>query len=152
MRFAVLPLCAALVSCVALAGCVTKAHADARVREAYLAGQRDALARLQQAQVQGPSVTINGPVRNPVLLWTPRLTLSQAILVADYQGPGDPIEIIVVRNGRGSRFTVQDLLRGQDVPLAPGDVVQLVTASPQMPASPGVAPPIPGPSPAMSGR
>jgi molybdopterin converting factor small subunit len=112
--------------CSALAGCVTKAQAQAQARAAYLAGQQEALMRLQQTQAQGPSVRINGPVRNPVVPWTPGLTLSQAIMAADYQAAGDPTEILVVRNSRASRVNVRSLLSGQDVPLQPGDVVQIV--------------------------
>jgi hypothetical protein len=124
--------CLALLLCSALAGCVTKAQAEAQARAAYLQGQREAIIRLQQAQVPGPSVRINGPVRNPVVPWTPRLTLSQAILAADYQGPGDPLEIFVMHNGMASRVNVRQFLSGQDVPLQPGDVVQL---GPSLPAS-----------------
>jgi molybdopterin converting factor small subunit len=127
----VLPLCAALSS-----GCVTKGQAKAQAREAYLAGQREAMARIQELQAQWPSVRINGPVRNPVLPWTARLTLSQAIMAADYQGAGDPAEIIVVHNGVGRRVNVKDLLGGWDLSLQPGDVVQIMPPPPA-PAMPG---------------
>ncbi len=128
--------CLALSLCAALAGCVTKAQAKAQARAAYLAGQQEAMTRLQQIQAQGPSVRINGPVRNPVVPWTPRLTLSQAIIAADYQGGDDPAEIIVVHHGVAKRLNVKDLLGGHDVPLEPGDVVQLVP-SPAPQATPG---------------
>jgi hypothetical protein len=125
--------CLALLLCAALAGCVTKARAKAEARKAYIAGQQEAMMRLQQIQAQAPSVRINGPVGKPVVPWTPNLTLSQAIMAAGYHGVGDPAEIIVVRNGLARRVNVKDLLGGQDVPLQPGDVVQIV---PQPQATP----------------
>jgi hypothetical protein len=128
--------CLALLLCSVLAGCVTKAQAKARERAAYIAGEQAAVIRLQQAQAQGPSVRINGPVRNPVVPWTAGLTLSQAIMAAEYQGVGDPAEIMVVRNGLARPVNVKNLLSGQDVPLQPGDVVQIVPSSPP-PAMPG---------------
>ncbi|MGA2657146.1 MAG: hypothetical protein ABSH34_06465 [Verrucomicrobiota bacterium] len=128
--------CLALLICSALAGCVTKAQAKAQARAAYIAGEQAAMIRLQQAQAQGPSVRINGPVRNPVVPWTASLTLSQAIMAAEYQGVGDPLEIIVVRNGVARRVDVKNLLGGQDVPLQPGDVVQIVPLPPTL-ATPG---------------
>jgi hypothetical protein len=128
--------CLAPVLCCALAGCVTEGQAKARERAAYLAGEQAATIRLQQAQAQGPSVRINGPVRTPVVPWTAGLSLSQAIMAAEYQGVGDPLDIIVVRNGAARRVDVKNLLSGQDVPLQPGDVVQIVPW-PQTQATPG---------------
>ena len=118
--------CLALSLGPVLGGCVTKAQAKAQARAAYIAGEQAATARLQQAQVQGPTVRVNGPVRNPVVPWTPRLTLSQAIIAADCQDASEPAAIIVLHNGVARRVDVRDLLRGQDLPLQPGDVVQLV--------------------------
>lgn len=128
--------CAALSLGPALAGCVTKAQAKAQARAAYIAGEQAATIRLQQAQVQGPTVRVNGPVRNPLVPWTPRLTLSQAIIAADCLDASDPAEIIVFHNGMARRVNVRDLLSGHDVPLEPGDVVQLLLSSAVVP-SPG---------------
>ena len=122
--------CLALLLCSALAGCVTKAQAKARERAAYIAGEQAAVVRLQQSQAQGPSVRINGPVKNPVVPWTEGLTLSQAIFAAEYQTVGDPLEIMVVRGGLARLVNVRNLLGGQDVPLQPGDVIQIVPSSP----------------------
>jgi hypothetical protein len=150
-------LATGLIFAAAAVGCVPKGEAKAEAHAAYLEGQRDALMRLQQPQLQGPSVMVNGPVRNSIVPWTPRLTLSQAILAADYQAPGDPADIIVIHNGRGVRVNVRNLLDGQDMSLQPGDVVQLVSAYPtaESPGSPrgvpGVAPQVPGPSPEIPG-
>ena len=103
-----------------LTGCVTKAKADAQARAAFLAGQQQATQRLQQPL--GPKVIFVGPVDNPSVPWTPELTLAKAIVSAGYHGP-DPTDIIIVRNGQGTRLDPHKLLNGEDVPLAAGDVV-----------------------------
>ena len=71
------------------------------------------------------SVTIVGPVRNPVLPWRLGLTLAQAIVDAGYASDTDPTDIVVVRSGRAVRVDPRQLLAGQDVTLQPGDVVQI---------------------------
>src|ERR1035437_11017856 len=76
-------LCVLLLA-VLLGGCVSKSKADARARAAFIAGQQQAVARMQQIQGQGPSVTINGEVRNRVVPWTEGLTLAKAVVAADY--------------------------------------------------------------------
>ena len=120
--------CIPLLLTVALGGCVSKSKADARARAAFMAGQQQAMVRMQQAQTQGqgPCVTINGDVRNRIVLWTEGLTLSKAVLAADYYGAKDPGQIIVVHNGVANRVDPKQLLNGTDIPLQPGDVVQLV--------------------------
>jgi hypothetical protein len=120
--------CIPLLLTVALGGCVSKSKADARARAAFMAGQQQAMVRMQQAQTQGqgPCVTINGDVRNRIVLWTEGLTLSKAVLAADYYGAKDPGQIIVVHNGVANRVDPKQLLTGTDIPLQPGDVVQLV--------------------------
>jgi hypothetical protein len=117
-------LCCLTLVAVALGGCVSKSKANAQARAAFMAGQQQAIARMQQAQ--GPSVTVNGEVRNHVVPWTEGLTLAQAVLAADYCGAKDPGQIIIVHNGIGTRVDPKELLSGVDVPLQPGDIVQLV--------------------------
>lgn len=121
-------LCVPLLLAVALAGCVSKSKADARARAAFMAGQQQAVARMQQvqAQTQGPSVTVNGEVRNRVIPWTEGLTLAKAVLAADYYGAKDPGELIIVHNGIGTRVDPKQLLSGVDIFLEAGDIVQLV--------------------------
>ncbi len=94
------------------------------------------MTRLQQAQVQGPIVRINGPVKNPVVPWTEGLTLLKAIMAAEYLPSANPAQIVLVRGGVGRRLDVTGLLNGVDVPLQPGDVVQIILAG-QAPAMPG---------------
>ncbi len=93
------------------------------------------MVRMQQTQLQtqGPSVTVNGEVRNHVIPWTEGLTLAKALLAADYCGAADPGQIFIVHNGRATRVEAKQLLTGVDIPLQPGDIVQLVpqTAAPK---------------------
>jgi molybdopterin converting factor small subunit len=121
-------LCVPLLLAAALGGCVSKSKAKAQARAAYLAGQQQAMTRMQltQTQGQGPCVTVNGEVRNHVVLWTEGLTLAKAVLAADYYGTADPGQIIIVHNGIAIRVDPKQLLTGVDVPLQPGDIVQLV--------------------------
>ncbi len=116
---------AAILAAGALQGCVSQAKARADAQAAYAAGQREALANVGGAQNQGPLVTVVGNVKTPVLAWNPYLTLARAIVLADFQGPTEPAEIFICRQGRAIRYTAEELLKGQDVPLQPGDVVQL---------------------------
>ncbi len=124
-------LCCLLLAAVAFGGCVSKGKADARAKAAFMAGQQQALANMQQAQAQalGPSVTVNGEVRNRVVPWMEGMTLAKALLAADYYGADDPGQIFVVRNGVATRVEARQLLTGADIPLQPGDIVQLMPQS-----------------------
>jgi hypothetical protein len=117
---------------VALAGCVSKSTADARARAAFLAGQQQAGARMQQLQTlpQGPSVIVNGEVRNHIVPWTEGMTLASALVAADYYGATDPSLIYLVHNGKARILEPKQLLSGADVPLQAGDTVELVPQSP----------------------
>jgi len=130
--FLPLHLCCLLLLAVALGGCVSKSKANAQARAAYIAGQQQAMTRMQQAQTlgQGPCVTVNGEVRNHVVPWTEGLTLARALLAADYAGASDPGQIIIVHNGVANRVDPKQLLSGVDIPLQPGDIVQIVPQAP----------------------
>ena len=108
-----------------LLGCVSKAKAKRDAHAAFMAGQQDAMRRAQLQAAQGPSITVNGPVRNPVLPWSEDLTVAKALVEAEYTLPGDPAEILLVRSGRAFRLELQQLFSGRDVPLEPGDIIQL---------------------------
>ena len=116
--------CLLAFAAVALGGCVSKSKANAQARAAFLAGQQQAAARMQQAQ--GPSVTINGEVRNHVVPWTQGLTLAQAIVAAEYSGAKDPGQMILVHKGIATHLDPKQLLSGVDILLQPGDIVQLM--------------------------
>jgi hypothetical protein len=111
----------------ALSGCVSKSKANAQARAAYIAGQQQAMARMQQAQAGGgPCVTVNGEVRNRVVPWTQGMTLAQVLVAAEYTGTTDPGQIIIVHQGVANRVDPAKLLNGVDIPLQPGDIVQLM--------------------------
>lgn len=108
-----------------LLGCVSKAKAKRDAQAAFIAGQQEVMRRVQLQEAQGPSITVNGPVKNPILPWREDLTLAKAIVEAEYTHPGDPAEILLVRAGRAFRLELQQLFSGHDVPLEPGDIIQL---------------------------
>ena len=111
---------------VALSGCVSKTKAQEQARAAFFAGQQQAaMMSRQQTQIQGPTVTVIGEVRNPLLPWTTELTLAKALVEADYYGQSDPTEIVIQRNGQETRFDPKKLLGGADVQLMPSDVIEL---------------------------
>jgi hypothetical protein len=128
LRGAVFSLCGALLLVAAFGGCVSKSKADAKARAAYIAGQQQAIMRMQQAQTQGqgPCVTVNGEVRNHVVIWAEGMTLAKAVVAADYLGTADPGQILIVHNGVATRVEPRQLLSGVDIPLQPGDIVQLM--------------------------
>src|SRR5260221_8055173 len=75
---------------VALTSCVSKSKADARARAAFFAGQQQAAQVARQTQLQGPTVTVVGEVRNAMVRWTVDLTLAKALIAANYYGNPDP--------------------------------------------------------------
>src|SRR5579883_799514 len=116
----------ATLLCLSLAGgCVSKKKADARAREAFLAGQRQAAMSNRQAQLQGPTVTVLGEVRNALVRWTLDLTLAKALVQAEYYGKTDPTQIVIQRDGKEIVYDPKKLLDGDDVPLQPNDVIQV---------------------------
>ena len=112
-----------LILSIGSGGCTTRSQSQTDVQAAYQAGQRDAYARI--ATLQRTSVVVIGPVQNPEVQWTEGLTLAQAILAANCTGTGNPKEIILTRQGETTRIDPKDLLRGNDVPLQPGDTITL---------------------------
>jgi protein involved in polysaccharide export with SLBB domain len=106
-----------------LSGCTTKTVARANAQQAYLAGQNAAL-RQQQAS-QSPGVTVVGPVQNPQVPWVAGLTLAQAIATANYLDSHEPVEIIITRQGESAKLDPKLLLNGAEVPLEPGDVIEI---------------------------
>ncbi len=71
------------------------------------------------------TIFISGEVRHPVVEWTEGLTLSAALVQADYRGLRDPRAIMVTRQGRKHPVNPKALLRGEDVLLEAGDLVEL---------------------------
>lgn len=118
-----IPALAALLAVVP-GGCVSKSGAEAQARLAYLAGQRDAFMQMHQA-TREPGVTFMGPVNNHAVKWTEGLTLSQGIVKAVFNGPTDPSSIVIHRGGQEIPTTPAQLLAGNDLPLEPGDLVEI---------------------------
>ncbi|MEI6392551.1 MAG: hypothetical protein WCT12_15775 [Verrucomicrobiota bacterium] len=116
-------LCSLSLISFMLAGCTTKAQARAQAQAAFVAGQQQAIMRMQQSQV--PSVTVHGAVRNPLIPWTEDLTVAKAIVAAVYYGAKDPVEIFVVRRGQAFRVDAKQLLHGNDPVLESGDVMEI---------------------------
>jgi hypothetical protein len=71
------------------------------------------------------SIRVLGSVKNPEIPWAEGLTLAKALVGADYAGRRDPSEIVVTRQREQIRINPKDLLRGANVPLEPGDTVEL---------------------------
>ena len=103
-------------------GCVTRSQANARAREAYLAGQKAAFASMAG---QGQVVVITGPVQHPNVPWVEGLTLSQAIATANYTSHRNPKAITITRQGEEISVNPRDLLSGHVVPLQPGDTITI---------------------------
>src|SRR5215471_4462620 len=99
--FHLLALLASILTVVPFTSCVSKAAANAQARAAFLAGQQQAMQQAQmrqaQTQIHGPTVTFVGPLKNSLLPWTADLTLAKAFVAADYYGPTDPQQIVIVR-------------------------------------------------------
>jgi hypothetical protein len=112
----------ALLVATSFCGCVTKSQANAQVQAAYLAGQRDALAKMAGV---GQGIVIIGPVEHPNVPWVEGLTLSQAIATANYTGRHNPKEITITRQGEQASINPRDLLNGHVVPLEPGDTITI---------------------------
>jgi hypothetical protein len=104
-------------------GCISNSRDRTDEQAAYIAGQREAFASISAAQ--RTSVVVIGPVQNPNVPWTDGLTLAQAIVAANYNGLGNPKEIILMRQGETTRIDPKDLLGGHDVPLQPGDTITI---------------------------
>ena len=106
----------------AASGCTTKSQAKAQARSAFLLGQQQALVQQQQ----GPVVNFVGMVKNRAIPWAEELTLTKALLAAEYQGFLDPRVIIIVRSGQQFQINVKQLLKGKEDPLLePGDTIEI---------------------------
>jgi hypothetical protein len=106
------------------AGCETKSRAREEARKAYVEGQEQAL---QQQSASKPSfVTVTGPVRNSIIPWTEELTLAKAYAAADYTGYIRPRFIRITSEGQTAEIKFSLLLNGGDMPLEPGDLIQVV--------------------------
>jgi len=119
-----------LFAVLAGAGCVSEKKAQLEARQAYVAGQEQAMQAAMQArqqQQQGPVVFMQGPVSHPVVAWQEGMKLSQAIVTAEYTGFMNPRLIQVLRNGQvAGELKGIDLLHHEDLELEEGDTVVIV--------------------------
>ena len=112
------------VTAVALVcGCVSKKDAQLQAQQAYQAGFDAGRAEAELSQTH---VFVSGPVQRQQVLWHPDLTVAQAIVDAVYTAPNDPTSIVITRNGVAHPVDPQNLLRGIDFTLEPGDQIQLI--------------------------
>ena len=112
-----------LLIAIAATGCVSKSHSKAQAQIAYLAGQNMMLQQQLAAQFHG--VTVIGAVQNPQVAWVEGLTLVQAVATANYNGRGEPKQIVITHQGESVTLDAKVLFGGTDIPLEPGDVVEL---------------------------
>jgi hypothetical protein len=71
-------------------------------------------------------ILVRGPVQNRVVPWVDGLTLAQSIVAANYLGANDPRMIILRRDGVPTEVPPAELLAGEDILVAPGDVVEVI--------------------------
>ena len=116
-------VCCFLLLLIGITGCTTKSKAKADARAAYIAGQQQAISNMQP---RPPTVSVFGEVRNQTVNWTEDLTLSKAIVSAEYLGKREPRAILIIRNNQTMYIDPKLLIKGNlDPPLEPGDVVEL---------------------------
>lgn len=110
---------------VALAGgCGGSARRQAERDKAFAAGMEQAR---QQMQAPTAVITFRGPVRRTMVPWTEDLTLTKALLQAEVTTLSTPRNFLLIRQGQVFQINPRRLLQGQeDVPLEPGDVVEVV--------------------------
>jgi len=73
---------------------------------------------------QKPVIWVRGEVKNRAVPWDEEMTLSRAVVAAQYTGFSDPHAISILRAGQTYKINARDLLRQRDDPLLqPGDVV-----------------------------
>jgi hypothetical protein len=104
------------------AGCVTKQSADNQARRAFDAGLQQGR---KEAEVRLTHVMIRGPVQHSAVPWRDGLTLAQAIVEAVYTAAKDPVAISITRDNRVLPVNLDELLRGVDIPLLAGDVIDI---------------------------
>jgi hypothetical protein len=112
-----------LLFALAAGGCTSQSKAQARAQAAYAAGQQQAM--LLRSDAQRTSIRVMGNVRNPEIPWADGLTLAHVIVSAECLNRHNPRQIVVVR--QRERFPVDPnaLLRGEDIPMEPGDTVEI---------------------------
>jgi hypothetical protein len=109
---------------IVLCGCVSKARHRLEVREAFVAGQQQAMSQMRSTSTT--DVIVHGNVRNSMIPWKEDMTLIQAIGAAEYLDKQDPKVILLHRSGEVMRINPRELLGGHDIPVRAGDVIDFV--------------------------
>ncbi len=120
MKFIILLL---LVSGLGLAGCITRSKARTQSRESFLAGQQQGIRQVEDAR--RINIRFLGPTQHQEVLWEDGLTLIQAIAAAGYTDTRTPSVIAILRQSGRISVSPRDVLAGQDVPLQPGDTIEI---------------------------
>ena len=113
---------AILVVVLAVGGCATKSRPTA-AQVSFLAGQNMILQRQLDAQFHG--VTVIGAVQNQQVPWVAGLTLAQAVATANYIGQDEPKQIVITHQGESATLDANVLFGGTDIPVEPGDTIEL---------------------------
>ena len=112
-----------LLLILATSGCTSRAKARAQARAAFVAGQQQSLARMNDAR--RTSIYVVGNVRYREIPWSEGLTLAQVLVAAECLDRNDPRQIQITRQRERIPVDPRILLRGDDLPLEPGDTVEL---------------------------
>lgn len=106
-----------------IVGCESRSTARAKARAAYAAGR--AAAHRQIDEEQRTSIRVIGDVNTSEFEWEEGMTLARVLLVAEYQNKGEPRKICIDRRGLRIPVNMKAFLKGHDVVLEPGDIVEI---------------------------
>ncbi len=111
-----------LLALLLAAGCVSQEKSQEEVRRAYEAGLQQGR---KEAEIRLTHVRVRGPVQRADVPWREGLTLAQAIVDAVYTSPRDPVAISITRGNRIIPVDLNELLRGIDIPVELGDIIDI---------------------------
>jgi len=106
-----------------MTGCQHRPSAREKQMAAFQAGQQRVITQIMEAR--RTSIRVIGNVRYPEIHWSEGLTLGQAIVAAEFLDRGNPRMLFIYRQSGQIPVDPQLLLRGDDVPLEPGDTIQI---------------------------
>ncbi len=112
-----------LLCLIATAGCQSKTTLRKKQMAAFQAGRQEAIRQMTEAR--RTSIRILGNVQNPEIQWRDDLSLAQVIIEARCLDRKDPGLIVIYRQRVRIPIVPELLLRGDDVPLEPGDTIEL---------------------------
>jgi hypothetical protein len=117
-----------LTAMLAAGGCVSHKKAKLEARAAFVSGQQQAMqVQIHAQEAQGPVVFVQGPVQNSVVQWRENMTLSEAIVDANYTAFMNPRSVRVIRGGQvAGELKGIDLLHHQDMDVQPGDTIIII--------------------------